>query len=134
MEGAVGIIPSQSPFGWHERCVPKKRSLLEKRHEAGMNKPRSSRARGYQISRGFQVCVSCFHESILVRAHRCVDCDREVCTLCAVRIEDRENLCPECANERQSVSQRVDASSANKEEEKRDRTRHLAGKAGRPKA
>ncbi len=57
-----------------------------------------------QISRGYRVCVSCFHESVGLPAYRCVDCDREVCSLCVVRIRmPRENLCPECARERQDM-------------------------------
>ena len=31
-----------------------------------MNNRLTSESHGFQISRGYQVCVSCFHESILV--------------------------------------------------------------------
>jgi hypothetical protein len=55
---------------------------------------------GIQISRGHHVCISCHFESVLVAAHRCHRCDREVCTFCSVRIAaTSEELCPECANE-----------------------------------
>jgi hypothetical protein len=63
----------------------------------------SSRIRHHQISRGHQVCVWCFYESTMVAVLRCADCDREVCTHCAVTIAaSSEHLCPECATERAS--------------------------------
>ena len=56
----------------------------------------------FQRSRGYQICVSCFHGSAIVATRRCPDCDREVCTLCVVRIdESSEYVCPDCALERQ---------------------------------
>ena len=59
-----------------------------------------------QISRGYQICVSCFHESIHLHAHRCAFCDREVCVHCVVRIvESGELLCPDCVLEGAEASE-----------------------------
>jgi hypothetical protein len=60
-----------------------------------------------QISRGFGICVSCFHESALVCIHRCAACDGEVCALCVVNlitITSEEQLCPGCAADEQNTS------------------------------
>jgi hypothetical protein len=65
----------------------------------------SKKIRAPQLSRGHQVCVSCFHETTVVPAIRCAACDREVCTLCVVLIAAfREQLCPECAAELASAA------------------------------
>jgi hypothetical protein len=67
-----------------------------------INQRGNFRIRDWQVSRGYQVCVSCFHESTILAVHRCTDCDREVCTHCVVTIaETREYVCPDCATERQ---------------------------------
>ena len=53
-----------------------------------------------QLSRGYQICVSCFHESTRLHAHHCADCDRDVCVHCVVRIVDSgELLRPDCVLE-----------------------------------
>jgi hypothetical protein len=66
----------------------------------GIKKRADFQARGSQVTRGSQVCVSCFHESTLVHTHRCQNCDREVCTLCVVTVAATgEYLCLECATD-----------------------------------
>jgi hypothetical protein len=67
--------------------------------------PPNRASRSFQLSRGYRVCISCFHESTVVPTRRCPDCDREVCTLCVVWSEASEDyLCPECAGERQAAA------------------------------
>jgi hypothetical protein len=54
----------------------------------------------------FAICVACFHESDLLPARYCADCDREVCTFCIVEIlETHEFVCPRCARERENDSE-----------------------------
>jgi hypothetical protein len=58
--------------------------------------------RRMQRVRGDAVCVTCLFESAMVAAHRCPDCDGEVCGFCVVLVEDSgELLCPDCAAELQ---------------------------------
>jgi len=57
---------------------------------------RARRALRWWQARGTETCSACAHSYHYEMEYRCVDCDRGVCALCAVR--EREAVyCPECA-------------------------------------
>ena len=45
---------------------------------------RRATTRDPEVSRGLEICLSCWQESDLLRPHRRSECDREVCTFCVV--------------------------------------------------